>query len=230
MANAARDIGRFGIGGGRRRADVDRRGLVVDRGAGAGDGATDNGAGSQSADDTGGDSAAYTIRLRWRRQRRGQGSGRGERNEGIFHGCPLGPTFFGADHPPKVVTRSLRADESWTAPADEIAVAIAERSARPVATRASSRVRRTVALVNDIARGRPVRRVSTRAVRDRAADDGAADHAGCNTGTDRAAIAAGVGSRWSAQGADRQSGGSRKREDCRLHRVFPPESGRQRRP
>ena len=44
----------------------------------------DDGAGGKSADYAGGNTAATTIRVRRRRQRRGQDAGRGERNDYIL--------------------------------------------------------------------------------------------------------------------------------------------------
>src|SRR5262245_40190700 len=88
-----------------------------------------------------------------------------------------------------MVTRSLRADEPRTAPADEIAVRVAQRSAGPIATRAGDRIRLAVTLVHDVAGGGAVGRVGAGAVGDRATDDGAADNACCKACTDRAAIA-----------------------------------------
>src|SRR6187455_87233 len=95
---------------------------------------------------------------------------------------------FGPDHPPKFVTRSLRADEPRLAPADEIAIGIAERPAGPVTARAACRIGGAVAFINHIAGGRRI--IARLAVGNRAANDGAADNAGCHTRTDRAAVAA----------------------------------------
>src|SRR5262249_57430751 len=90
-----------------------------------------------------------------------------------------------------MVTRSLRADEPRTAPADEIAVRVTQRPASPVTARAGNWIWRTVALVPDVAGGGSVGRISASAVGDRAADDGAAHHARRNARADRAAIATG---------------------------------------
>src|SRR5436305_10239561 len=137
--------------------------------------------------------------------------------------CP-----FGADHPPKVVTRCLRANEPRTAPTNEVAVRVMQGPAGPIATWAGDRVGGAVTLIHDIARGWPV--VARLAVGDRAADDGAADDAGRDARTDRTAIATGIGRGRGAQGTDRQSAGRRKREHRLLHLVFPPGSGRRGRP
>src|SRR5262249_23683801 len=119
------------------------------------------------------------------------------------HECPLGPIDVWRRSSTQVVTRSLRADEPRTAPANEIAVGITHRPAGPIATRALRRVGSAVSLVDDITRRRSVIRL---AVGNRAANDGAADHAGSNTRADCATIATGVGGGRNAEGADRQSG------------------------
>src|SRR6185437_11613208 len=91
---------------------------------------------------------------------------------------------FGPDHPPKFVTRSLRADEPRLAPADEITVGIAERPAGPITARAACRIGGAIALIDHVAGRRRI--VARLAVGDRAADDGAGDDSGCHTRTDRA--------------------------------------------
>src|SRR5512139_50095 len=135
-----------------------------------------------------------------------------------FMGVLTGLSEFGPDHPPKVVTRSLRADEPRFAPADEIAVTVMKRSAGPVTARATSRVGGTVTFIGYIAGLRCV--VARLAVGDRTADDRAADNASCHTRTDRAAIAAGIGRGRGAHGADRHGGDCREREHRLLHGYF----------
>src|SRR5262249_49617337 len=117
-----------------------------------------------------------------------------------------------------MVTRSLRADEPRTAPADEIAVGVTQRPASPVTARAGNWIRRTVALVHDVAGGGSVGRISASAVGDRAADDGAADHARRNARADRAAIATGFCGGRGTQATRCQHGGGRKCEHHLLHR------------
>src|SRR6476646_6894999 len=117
-----------------------------------------------------------------------------------------------------MVTRSLRADEPWTAPADEIAVGVTQRTPSPIATRAGSWIWSTVSLVYDVAGRGSVCRISASTVGDRAADDGAADHARCNARADRTAIAACFGGGRGTQATRCQDGGGRKREDRLLHR------------
>src|SRR5512139_809233 len=73
-----------------------------------------------------------------------------------FMGVLSGRLLFGPDHPPKFVTRSLRADEPRLAPADEIAVGVMKRPARPVATGAGCRIGGAVAFINHIAGRRRV--------------------------------------------------------------------------
>src|SRR5262249_13296208 len=72
-------------------------------------------------------------------------------------------------------------------------------------------------LVHDIAWSRCV--VRRRAICDRAAYDGAADDAGCNTGTNRTAITTGVRRGRRAHSAGCQSGSGCQRENRPLHRV-----------
>src|SRR4249920_3528506 len=117
-----------------------------------------------------------------------------------------------------MVTRSLRADEPRPAPADEIAVGVTQRAPSPIATRAGSWIWSAVSLVHDVAGGGSVGRVSAGAVGDRAADDGAADHARCYTRADRAPIATGFRGGRGTQATRCQRGGGRKREDRLLHR------------
>src|SRR5690242_15794665 len=125
---------------------------------------------------------------------------------------------FGADHPPKVVTRPLRADEPRTAPADEIAVTITQRAAGPIAARACGRVRGTVAFIHDVAGGGRV--VARPTVRNCAANNGAADDAGGHASTNCAAIATRVGGGRGAQSADSQRADGCERKDRLLHRCF----------
>src|SRR5215470_1457276 len=117
-----------------------------------------------------------------------------------------------------MVTRSLRADETRTAPADEIAVGVTQWPTRPVSTWAGNRIWLTIALVHDVAGGGSVSRVSASAVGDRTTDDGAADHARCNARANRTAIATGFRGGRGTQTTRRQDGGGRKREDRLLHR------------
>src|SRR5262249_36146608 len=117
-----------------------------------------------------------------------------------------------------MVTRSLRADEPRTAPADEIAVRVTQRSTSPVTAGAGNWIWRTVALVHDVAGGRSVGRVSACAIGDRAADNGATDHARCNARADRAAIATSFCGGRGTQATRSQHGGGRKREYRLLHR------------
>ena len=95
---------------------------------------------------------------------------------------PSGRNMFGRDHAPRSVTRTLRtrADEARLAPADEIAPAVVEPAAGPIAVVAIRRIRVAVALVDDIARGRRV--IARLAVGDGAADDGAGGDAADDTG------------------------------------------------
>src|SRR5262249_55369171 len=122
---------------------------------------------------------------------------------------------FGPDHPPKFVTRSLRADKPRLAPADEVAVSVAEWPAGPVAARAASRIRGAVAFIDHVAGSR--RGVARLAVGDGAADDGAANNSCCYTRTDRAAVAAGVRGGRGAHCAGHYGGDSREREHRLLH-------------
>src|SRR5690242_9533565 len=123
--------------------------------------------------------------------------------------------LFGPDHPPKFVTRSLRADKPRLAPANEVAVSVAEWPTGPVTTHASCRIGGAVAFINHITGSRCV--VARAAVGDRAADDGAAYNTGSYARTNRAAVAAGVGGGRDAQGAGRHGGDSREREHRLLH-------------
>src|SRR5215471_18148723 len=102
-----------------------------------------------------------------------------------------------------MVTRSLRADEPRTAPADEIAVRVTQRSTSPVTAGAGNWIWRTVALVHDVAGGRSVGRVSACAIGARA---------------DRAAIATSFCGGRGTQATRSQHGGGRKREYRLLHR------------
>src|SRR4029078_12793877 len=117
-----------------------------------------------------------------------------------------------------MVTRSLRADEPWTAPADEIAVGVTQRTPSPIATRAGSWIWSTVALVHHVTGRGSVSLISASAVGDCAADDGAADHVRCNDCADGTAIAGCFGGSRGAQATRCQDCGSRKREDRLLHR------------
>src|SRR4029078_6773689 len=96
-----------------------------------------------------------------------------------FMGVLSGLLLFGPDHPPKFVTRCLRADKSRLAPADEVTVCVTERPAGPVATRATCRVRGAVPFITHIAGGRRI--IARLAVGYRAANDGAADNARFHT-------------------------------------------------
>src|SRR6478672_4282603 len=90
------------------------------------------------------------------------------------------------DHPPNVVTRSLRADETRPAPAHEIAVAVTQRPASPVTAGAAGWIGGAVAFIDHIPRLRAV--VAGSAVGDRAANNCAADDARSDTGTDATTV------------------------------------------